>query len=241
MLALRPIVAFLSFVVVPLVAFYLAWSKRDPISMGVAFAMVILAATLARPIVIEPLIALSWWRRFARDNDYEFYGTLSREPIVRGEAHGTRFVAGLSVMLAPRGSRERYRTVVSVPVETGVPRGFRLHRRDASVWLNERSGKNEVGLGVRLLDALLCEGHSAEAARKFTKGTQRIEALQAFFERYPSGIVHGPDLPGVPAEPGGASGVITVALGGRVHDRDAISECIRDAGRLANVLESDDA
>lgn len=240
MIALRPIIALLAVFVGPAVALYILFGRGEPtpIDIAVAGLFILVSAALARRAVIDPLRALSFWRDFARENGYEFFGNISREPVVKGVFGDRRFVAGLSTMLAPSDANERYRTVVSCPVERGVPAGFRVYGRRDPTWVHDESGKREVSTGDSALqEAVVCEGQDAQIARKFILEPDHREAILALIEVYPALLIHGAESAELPAEPGGASGVVTIALEGRVQNRDELREHIERVASLAEILD----
>jgi len=241
MIALRPIIAILAILVGPAVALYVLFAGVEPpgpAELLVAGLFIVISVALARRAVIDPLRALAFWRRFARERGHEFLGSLSREPVVRGKHEGRRFVAGLSTFLAHGDLDERYRTIISVPIEVGVPAGFRVYGRDDATWVHEESGKREISTGDREVEgALVCEGHDAPAVREFVLEPAHREALLALHEIYPELLVHGADADELPAEPGGASGVVTVALYGRIADAVELERHIARIAECAGVLD----
>lgn len=241
MIALRPIIAVLAIVVGPAVAAYILFAGEGPpgpAELAVAGLFILVSAALTRGAVIQPLRALSFWRRFARERGHEFFGTLSREPRVKGTYQGRRFVAGLSTILGASDVQNRYRTVISVPVEKGIPAGFRAYGRGELTWVHEQSGKREVSTGDEDVEgSLICEGRDAESVRAFILNPQNREAILEFVERYPALLIHGAESDELPAEPGGASGVVTVALHGRVSAAGELDAHIGDVARLAALLD----
>lgn len=238
MLSLRPIIALITILLVPLVSAYLVLrSDGKPENIVVVGILVLVGIVLLHGAVFKPLYALRSWRRLARDLGWKFFGDLSHEPFVTGEFEGVTLVAGVSAHQRREGQTDRYRTLVSAPVKLGIPVGLRVYGRDLDVWSNEYSERRRVATGDEDLEGLLrCEGVDAEQVRRFVSEKTHRALLLGFLSRWPGMLIHGGESAEMPAEPGGASGLVTVAIAGRTTDRKILRQCIADVSELARGL-----
>lgn len=238
MLALRPIVVFITILLVPITSAYLVLhSDGKPENIVLVGILVIVGLALMRQAVFEPLYALRSWKRLARDLGWKFFGDLSHEPLVTGEFEGVQVVAGISAHQRREGQTERYRTLVSAPVPVGIPAGLRVYGRDQDAWATELSQRRRVATGdADLEDRLRCEGVDAEQVRRFVSDDAHRDLLLGFLGRWPGMLVHGGESTEMPAETGGASGLVTVAIVGRSTDHELLRRCIADVSELSRQL-----
>ncbi len=241
MLALRPIIAVIALIFIPLLAI-LVWvrTELDPTAKYVLIGLLAFAAlAMLRRSVFQPLRVLNIWRNFARQNEYEFFGSLSHEPFLKGIAKGRRFVAGVSAHRIETGNK-RYRTLVSAPVDMDMPAGLRVYSRTADTWVNEYSDKHTIPTGDETVETeLRCEGIDSEAVRTYVTDSKRRSLLLDFARSYPGMLLHGGLSEAIPAEPGGASGVITISVPGRVRDGETLKRFVSDVCDFATQLDAE--
>lgn len=240
MLALRPWIALFTILLVPCLAGYLVLtSNGKPENLIIVAILTMVALILLRRAVFDPLRTLRHWKRLAHDMGLHFQGDLSHEPVVTGDFDGIRFVAGISAHQGPRGKKGRYRTLISAPVFLGVPIGLRVYGAELDEWSNDYSDRRRVPTGNEALERQVrCEGAIPEDVREFVDRPGQKELLLEFLERWPGMLIHGGESAELPAEPGGASGVVTVALEGRMSDQDTLQRCIGEVCHLAQALNA---
>lgn len=236
MLTFRPIILVFLLLGLPL-AIGLLYPFDSNLKLIAVFSSVLVAVTLARGALYAPLRSLHFFKRFAKTQGYQFAGTLSHEPVIQGEIGGQRFIAGVSAHIASnQGSR--YRTVISSPIDLGVPHGLRIYAIDSMTWTHGQSGKNKVSTGLaEVHDTLICEGFVAEEVNAFIHFSERKERILEFFKRHPDTLIHG-GSDELPAEPGGASGVVSVAVVDRIRDDELLRQIIEDTCELARELSA---
>lgn len=240
MLALRPWIALFTILLVPVLAGYLVLtSNGKPENIVIVTILGLVALILLRRAVFEPLLTVRHWRRLSQDMGLSFQGDLSHEPVVTGDFDGIRFVAGISAHQGQRGKKGRYRTLVSAPVFVGVPVGLRVYGAKLDEWSNDYSERRRVPTGNQQLEEhVRCEGAVPEEVREFVDRPGQKQRVLDFLERWPGMLIHGGESSQLPAEPGGASGVVTVAIEGRNNDRETVERCISEVCRMAQELNS---
>ena len=87
-------------------------------------------------------------------------------------------------------------------------------------------------------DELRCEGIDSEAVRTYVTDAKRRSLLLDFARSYPGMLLHGGLSEAIPAEPGGASGVITISVPGRVRDSEALNRFVSDVCDFATQLDA---
>ena len=239
MLALRPLILGLVLMSVPLCVWAL-YPFDSPVKLVALFAVFFISATLTRKAIFEPLRALRFFQNFAQKHNFACHGSLSHDPLVNGAFEGRKFVAGISAHIA-RDSDERYRTIISSPVQQGVPSGLRIYSPETQTWSHPQSGRHVISTGYAdLHEHLVCEGYEGHVVQSFVKRAQTRDTILSFFERYPDTLIHGGELQ-LPADPDGASGVVSVAFRGRVLDESQLLGAIHDVCAFAKSLEPERA
>jgi hypothetical protein len=234
MLALRPII--LAFLLLGLPTFVMVLYPIDsPPKFAAVLAMFVIALGLGKGAIVEPLRALLFFRRFASQRGHTFSGDLSHEPVISGEHRGQRFTAGISAHIA--SPTDRYRTLISSPVQDGIPSGLRIYAQNSPVWTHSHSKRRDVVTGIaEVHEHLTCEGANDDDVRAFLNDLERRETILEFFRKYPETLIHGGEDQ-LPAEPGGASGVVSVAFWGRVQDAEKLQKTIEDVSAFASQLQ----
>lgn len=234
MLALRPII--LAFLILGLPAFVMVLYPIDsPAKFAAVLAMVVVGLGLGKGAILEPVRTLFFFRRFAAKHGHAFMGDLSHEPVISGEHDGHRFIAGISAHIA--SPTDRYRTLVSAPVQTGIPCGLRIYTQESPVWTHSHSKRRDVVTGIaEVHENLTCEGANDDDVREFLNDTERLRSILEFFGKYPQALIHGGEDQ-LPAEPGGASGVVSIAFAGRILDATILQKTIEDVSAFAARLQ----
>lgn len=219
--------------------FFVSREIADPLAAKVAIAASgLFALAVVRSSLLKPYLVIRRWLAYAAEHGHKTVVGAHGEPRMLGDVDGRRFIIAQSTSLLGGSGGYYARTVVTAAIETGVPDGLRVYRRDALEWMHHLSGLREVETGDAEFDrAMMIEGSLPEPTKDWVVG--RRGTLEELAERYPRSIVYGSEIDGLPVAAGGASGAVTLIVVGRRSTAAELDELIGSALRFARELSVD--